>query len=78
MSEACFEVKEGENGGGVGEHHQQVHLHVEKCLAPENDDELYDGKDIEEDAHHVHPLIYVLPFVCVLVIAIWNRDSDVF
>ena len=78
MSEARFEVKKGEDRGGVSEHHQQVHLHVKKCLAPEDDDELNDCEDIEEDAHYVHPLVYVLPFICVFVVAIWNRDSDVF
>ena len=78
MSEARFEVKKGEDRGGVSEHHQQVHLHVKKCLTPEDDDELYHGKHIEEDAHYVNSLVYVLPFICVLVIAKWNGNSDVF
>ena len=78
MSEACFEVKKSEDGCGVSEHHQQVHLHVKKCFTPEDDDELYNGKDIEEDAHDVNSLVYVLPFICVLVITIWNGNSDVF
>ena len=78
MSEACFEVKKGEDGGGVREHHQQVHLHVKHCLAPEDNDELYDGKDIEEDAHDVNSLVYILPFIGGLIIAIWNGNSDVF
>ena len=78
MSEACFEVKKSKDGGGVSEHHQQVHLHVKKCLAPKDNDELNDCKDIEEDAHYVDSLVYVLPFVGFLVIAIWNGNSDVF
>ena len=78
MSKARFEVKEGEDRGGVGEHHQQIHLHVEQCLAPEDDDELYHGEHIEEDAHDVNSLVDVLPFICGLIIAKRNGNSDVF